>query len=138
MSRQDLILGTIRTAVPAGVGWLLAWAIAQIPAIADWIAAADLLLAQSAPGTTIAVLLNAAAIAAAVGLYYWIARRLGAKWPALERWLLGSSTTPTYFGGSDRQRDAVLAAQAPLTTLERETDAQAALSRVESRGRHEA
>lgn len=96
MSRQDLILATIRTAVPAGLGWLLAWAIAQIPAIADWIATADLLLAQSAPGTTIAVLLNAAAIAATVALYYWVARRLGAKWPALERWLLGSSVTPTY------------------------------------------
>lgn len=35
-----------------------------------------------------------------------------------------------------RQRDAVLAGQAPLTDVEREADAQAALSRVQ--GRHEA
>ena len=96
MTRQDLILATLRTAVPAGIGTLIAWAIASIPAIADWIATADSLLAQSGVGQTVSTLLNAAAIAASVGLYYWVARRLGAKWPPLERWLLGSSATPTY------------------------------------------
>lgn len=101
-TRHDLILATIRTAVPAALGWLLGWAIAQIPAIADYIAAADLLLTQSGVGQSVAALLNAAGVAAAVALYYWIARRLGAKWPALERWLLGSSATPTYHEAKHR------------------------------------
>lgn len=96
MTRQDLILGTIRTAVPAAVGWVLAWLIARIPVIENGIATIDAILAQSAPGYTVAVLLNAACIGLIVGLYYWAARELGQRFPSLEKWLLGRSATPVY------------------------------------------
>lgn len=96
MTRQDLILGTIRTAVPAMIGWLLAQLIARIPVIADGITTIDALLAQTAPGYTVAVLLNGAAIGAVVALYYWAARELGQRFPRVEKWLLGRSATPVY------------------------------------------
>lgn len=96
MNRQDLILGTIRTAVPAFIGWVLAWLIAQIPAVADVLAAIDKVLEQTAPGTTALVLLNGIAVAAVIAAYYWIVRKLGQRWPIVEAWLLGSAKKPTY------------------------------------------
>lgn len=96
LTRQDLILATIRTAVPAAVGWFIAWVIARIPAVADVIATIDKVLATSAPGYTVAVILNAACIGLVVAAYYWAVRVLGKRWPVIERFLLGSAKQPTY------------------------------------------
>ena len=96
MIRQDQILATIRTAVPGAVGYLLAQLIAAIPAVQDFIVTADEVLAVSAPGVSVVFLLNSAAVGLVVAAYYWVARELGRRFPALERWLLGSSATPTY------------------------------------------
>lgn len=101
-TRQDLILATIRTAVPAAVGWALAWLISRIPAVADFIALVDGVLAQSAPGYSVTILLTAAAIGLVTAAYYWVVRELGARWPIVERFLLGSVRQPVaYIDGRD-------------------------------------
>ena len=86
-TRQDLILATIRTAIPAAVGAFLAWLISRIPVAADVIAAIDGVLA-------------AACIGLVTGAYYWAAREAGKRWPIVERFLLGSVRQPvTYVDG---------------------------------------
>lgn len=99
LTRQAIILATIRTATPAAIGWLLAWLIARIPAVVDIIAALDRILAEAVPGAalTVTTLLNAAAVGLAVGAYYWAARELGRRWPIVERFLLGSSAQPVAY-----------------------------------------
>lgn len=96
MTRQDLIIATIRTAVPGAVGYLLALLIGAIPAVREWIDNIDLLLQASAPGTTVVALLNVLVVGLAIAAYYWLARELGRRVPALEKWLLGRSATPSY------------------------------------------
>lgn len=96
MTRQDLIIATIRTAVPAAIGYLLAQLVAATPGVAGWIVTIDEVLAVSAPGFTVVVIVNAAAVGLAVGAYYWAARELGRRFPVLEKWLLGRSATPSY------------------------------------------
>ncbi len=99
ITRQAIIIATIRTAIPAAIGWLLAWLIGRVPVVADIIATVDSTLAAAAPGVpglTVAALLNAAAIGAVVALYYWAARILGRRWPIVETFLLGSSQQPVY------------------------------------------
>lgn len=94
MTRQDLILATIRTAVPGMIGYALAWLISRVPAVADIIAAIDAVLATSAPGFTVVVILNLAALGLVIAAYYWAARKIGKRWPIVERFLLGSARTP--------------------------------------------
>lgn len=99
MTRQAIIIATIRTALPGAIGWLIAQLIARIPAVADIIAAIDQLLAAAAPGVpglTVIALLNAAAVGLTIAAYYWLARQLGRRFPTVERWLLGSSQKPIY------------------------------------------
>jgi hypothetical protein len=108
MSRQEQIVAVIRTAVPAFVGYLLALLISAIPAVGDWIAALDAQIAAALPdagGVTVLGLLQAAAVALVVGGYYWVARRLGQRWPILERFLLGSSRQPVAYTPSVSARD---------------------------------
>lgn len=93
-TRQELILATIRTAVPAAIGWLLAWLISTIPAVADIIATVDGILATSAPGFTVSLILTAIAVGLVTALYYWLVRELGKRWPIVERFLLGSAKQP--------------------------------------------
>ncbi|WP_394685330.1 hypothetical protein [uncultured Microbacterium sp.] len=108
LTRQAIILATIRTAVPAAIGWLLALLISRIPVVADIIVTIDGTLATAAPGVpglTVAALLNAAAIGLVVAAYYWLVRQLGRRWPAVERWLLGSAQQP--IGYAKQTRDGV-------------------------------
>lgn len=86
----------IRTYVPILVGAILGWAITQFTAVANAIAWLDAQLPSIFPGTDWRDLLNAAAIAAVTALYYWGARKIGAKFPNVEKWLLGSSAVPNY------------------------------------------
>lgn len=130
-TRQDLILATIRTAVPAAVGWALAWLIARIPAVTDAIALIDGVLAESAPGYSVIVLLNAIAVGLVVAVYYWAARELGRRWPIVERFLLGSVRQPvTYIDGRAEGVQVITSLPDPTTStreryqsaLERDTD----------------
>lgn len=83
----------IRTYVPLIVGSILGWLLASYTWLSDALAVVAAILP---PGTDWRQLLNAAAIAAVTALYYWGARKIGQRWPAVEKWLLGSSATPNY------------------------------------------
>lgn len=86
----------IRTYVPLAIGAILGWAIVQFTVVADAIAWLNAQIPVIFPGTDWRELLDAAAIAAVTALYYWGARKIGARWPKVEKWLLGSSATPVY------------------------------------------
>lgn len=104
LTRQAIIIATIRTAVPGAIGALIAWLVSRIPAVADIIVTIDGILAAAAPGVpglTVVALLNAGAIGAAIAAYYWLARELGRRWPIVERFLLGSAQQPIYATRSD-------------------------------------
>lgn len=78
---SDLIVSTIRTAVPAGVGFALTWL-----AINFGLVLSD---ASSAKVT-------AATVAVATVGYYAVARKLEQRWPWTGKILLGSAKQPTY------------------------------------------
>lgn len=115
--RQDLILAVIRTAVPGAIGYLLAQLIAAIPFVADAIALIDRVLADAlAPygmQVTVLALLNAAAVALVIAGYYWVARELGRRWPAIERFLLGSAKQPVYIDAGTAGEGAVAVTTQP-------------------------
>jgi hypothetical protein len=97
MTRQDQIIALIRTAVPALVGALLAFVIAHIPGVAGIIAVINgLLVAWGFAGVSVSVILQALVVGAVIALYYWIARQVGRRWPAAEKWLLGHGGLPVY------------------------------------------
>jgi hypothetical protein len=95
-SINDRIIATIRTAVPGAVGYLLAQLIERIPAVGDGIAWFDENLSAVLLGAPLTPVLQAVAVGAVIGAYYWVARKIGDRWPAVERLLLGSSKTPVY------------------------------------------
>jgi hypothetical protein len=86
-------IGYIRTYVPLGIGLILGWLLTRVPAVADAILWLD---ANLPAGFDWRSALDAIAIAGVTALYYWVARQVGLRWPAAEKWLLGSSATPTY------------------------------------------
>lgn len=99
MTNSDKIVAVIRTAVPAGIGYLLALLISAIPAVGDAVTWIDQQIAQALPdagSVTVLGLLQALAVALVVAAYYWLARWIGDRYPAIERLLLGSSKTPVY------------------------------------------
>lgn len=101
MTIRERLAAYIRTAVPALVGAGIAYLVGKIPAVADIIAAINKELETAGfAGWTVQLILAAVATAAAITAYYWVARKLGAKFPALEKWLLGSSLVPVYSTGT--------------------------------------
>ncbi|WP_353809062.1 hypothetical protein [Agromyces sp. SYSU T00194] len=98
MTRSDMFVAVIRTAVPTAIGSLLAWLISQIPAVGDVLETVDGILLDVFPdgAVTAAAVLTSLAVAGVVALYYWLARLVGQRFPAVERFLLGSAKTPTY------------------------------------------
>ena len=97
LTRSEAIVAVIRTAVPAFVGYVIALLITAIPAVGDAIRVLDAqIVVAGVAGVTVLGLLQAAAVAAVVALYYLAARWLGSRWPLVERFLLGSSKTPRY------------------------------------------
>ncbi|MBT2484844.1 MULTISPECIES: hypothetical protein [unclassified Microbacterium] len=80
-----------RTAVPVWWGSLLAFLAAQIPAVADFFAFID-----EQVGSGWRQLAGFIAAAAVIYAYYWVARQIGRRWPAAEKWLIGSSSQPVY------------------------------------------
>lgn len=120
VNNNDRIISYIRTATPAAVGALLAWLIAKIPAVADWLAVVDAQLAVFGGfGTTATGLLTAGAIAGVTFLYYAAARWLGEKFPWVEKWLLGRSAIPVYLSPDEAHTitDAVPVAENRLTSV---------------------
>ena len=84
-------LAYLRTAVPVWWGSLLAFLAAQIPAVANLFAFID---AQAGAGWR--EIVGFVATAAVIFGYYWVARQIGRRWPAAEKWLIGSSARPIY------------------------------------------
>lgn len=84
-------LAYLRTAVPVWWGSLLAFLAAQIPAVADFFAFID-----EQVGEGWRQLAGFIAAAAVIYAYYWVARQIGRRWPAAEKWLIGSSSQPVY------------------------------------------
>lgn len=84
-------LSYLRTAVPVWWGSLLAFLGAQIPAVADFFAFID---RQAGEGWR--QVAEGLATAAVIFGYYWVARQIGRRWPAAEKWLVGSSSRPIY------------------------------------------
>jgi hypothetical protein len=86
-------IGYIRTYVPLGIGLILGWLITKVPVVADAILWLD---ANLPDGFDWRSALDAIAIALVTAGYYRLAREIGRRWPAAEKFLLGSSATPTY------------------------------------------
>lgn len=91
MTNQDRIIALIRTLVPALYGVALAWVIGRF----EWVQEAlDWLTVQL--GADVSALIQGVLVAAVIAGYYWVARKLGARFPWLERWLLGRALIPVY------------------------------------------
>jgi len=86
----------IRTFVPLFVGAIIGWAVTRFTVVATAIAWLDGELATLADGLNVRSLLTVLAVAAVTAAYYWLARQIGRRWPAVEKWLLGSAATPVY------------------------------------------
>lgn len=83
----------IRTYVPWGIGLLLGWALTNVPAVATAVVWLDTVLPA---GTDWRGGLNLILIGLVTAGYYWAARQIGLRFPAAEKFLLGSSSTPVY------------------------------------------
>lgn len=83
----------IRTYVPVLWGAALGWLITHIPAVANAVAWADANLPADFDWRSI---INGLLIAGVTALYYWVARQIGRRWPAAEKWLVGSTSQPLY------------------------------------------
>lgn len=108
-SKTERRTAVVRTVVPALIGVLLARLIAAVPIITvilEWVdgvivATAAALAAQGVVGAPLAGitamwLIQGALTALVIWAYYRIARLLGDRWPAAERWMLGSESRPHY------------------------------------------
>lgn len=97
VNNNDRIISYIRTGVPGLIGVLLTYLVSRIPAVADILTTIDAHLALLGfAGATVNGLLVAGGTALAITGYYALARWLGEKYPALEKWLLGRSAVPVY------------------------------------------
>lgn len=104
MNISDRIIATIRTGVPALVGLILAQLIAHVPVVAEIITFIDRELSLITEGVPVAQILAAAATAGVIAAYYYAARLVGARWPVVEKWLLGRSVVPIYIPSSAQAR----------------------------------
>lgn len=116
---NDRIIQLIRTFWPGAIAWLLAQAIAQNPAVADWIASADLLLTASGWPTSTQTLLTAVAVGATLAGYVALVQWLS-KLPKIGPWIarlgLGSAKTPTYI--DERADDGGATLEIPVSDLD--------------------
>lgn len=112
----------LRTAVPVWWGSLLALLAAQIPAVGALLAFVD-----EQAGSGWRQIAEMVATAAVIFGYYWVARQVGRRWPAAEKWLVGSSSRPVYAelspGWSPEERAAQYARDEAADAASRELDA---------------
>jgi len=86
-----------RTFVAALIGVLLARLVAAVPAVHDVIAWVDGVFAEAGyAGLSALAIVNAVVVAGVILAYQKIAQALGDRWPAVERWMLGSDARPHY------------------------------------------
>lgn len=91
MTVSDRIAALIRTLVPALYGVAITFLVGRFPIIQDglhWL--------SGTLGTDASAAIQLFVTALVIAGYYWAARKLGARFPVLERWLLGSSLVPQY------------------------------------------
>lgn len=81
----------LRTVVPVLYGSFLAFIASKVPFIADFFVFVDGQL-----GSGWRELTSLLATAGVIFGYYWLARQIGRRFPAAERWLVGSSAKPVY------------------------------------------
>lgn len=91
MTNEDRIIGTIRTGIPALWGALILFLVSRFPIIGELIAA----ISEWA-GQDVTLALGLLFTVLVITAYYWVARKLGARFPWLERWLMGRSVVPVY------------------------------------------
>jgi len=91
MTVSDRIAALIRTLVPALYGVAITFLVGRFPAVQD-----ALTWLSHTLGTDASAAIQLTLTALIIAGYYWIARKLGARFPVLEKWLLGSSLVPTY------------------------------------------
>lgn len=101
--KSDSTIAAVRTIVPALIGVAIARLIAGVPVIAAVLAGIDQLILDVAAaggvpliGVTAAWLIQAALTALVIWAWYELARALGRRWPAVEKWMLGSDARPHY------------------------------------------
>lgn len=91
MNLSDRFVATLRTLVPALWGVIITWLVGRFPAVQD-----ALVWLSETLGYDVAALIGLVLTAGVIAGYYWLARKLGDRFPALERWLVGSSAVPSY------------------------------------------
>lgn len=91
MPIRERFAALIRTIVPALYGVGISWLVSRFPAVQDGL---DWL--STTVGTDVSAAISLAVTALVIGAYYWVARKLGARFPVLEAWLLGSALVPIY------------------------------------------
>lgn len=91
MTPNDRITALIRTLVPALYGVGLTWLIGRFPAVQD-----SLAWLSATVGVDASAAISLAVTAGVIAGYYWLARKLGNRFPTLEKFLLGRSAVPVY------------------------------------------
>jgi len=91
MTIKERLAGYIRTIVPVLYGLAISWLVSRVPAVQD---ALDFL--SETLGTDVTAALGFLVTGLVIAGYYWAARKIGARFPAVEKWLLGSSLVPVY------------------------------------------
>lgn len=91
MTNSDRIVRMIRSTVPVIWASLLAWLIARLPAVQSFL---DWVSAQL--GIDVGEAIGLALAAAVIIAFTWLAGKVQERWPAIGRWLLGSSLLPFY------------------------------------------
>lgn len=92
MTRSDRITALIRTLVPALYGVGITWLVGRFPAVQDALA-----WLSSTIGVDASAAISLALTAGVIAGFYWVARKVGARFPAVEKWLLGASAVPVYY-----------------------------------------
>lgn len=88
---------SLRTFIAALVGVLITRIAAAVPAIAAGLAWVDGVFAEAGfAGLSTLVLVQSAVTAGVILAYQKIAQWLGDRWPAAEKWMLGSEARPSY------------------------------------------
>lgn len=101
MTVNERFIALIRTVVPYLWSAAIVWLIGRFPIAADVIAWLNDFSNQD-----VTVALGLLFTGLVLAGYYWVARWAGAKWPVLERWLIGRSIVPSYTWLTERELEA--------------------------------
>lgn len=91
MTVQDRFIALIRTVVPYLWSAAIAFLVGRFPVAQDvinWL--------NEFSGQDVTAALGLFLVGLVLAGYYWAARWAGARWPILEKWLIGRSVVPSY------------------------------------------